>query len=47
MKLALNRPVMTHDLMKMAQRELSAFFSAVTELFWIGTDGDISGRLVA
>ena len=32
-ELAFNRPLMTHDLMTMANRELSAFFSAVTELF--------------
>jgi CRP-like cAMP-binding protein len=32
-ELAFHRPLMTHDLMTMANRELSAFFSAVTELF--------------
>jgi hypothetical protein len=32
-ELVLNRPLTTHDLLAMANRELSAFFSAVTELF--------------
>jgi hypothetical protein len=32
-ELLLDRPLTTHDLMTMANRELSAFFSAVTELF--------------
>ena len=32
-ELVLNRPLMIHDLITMANRELSAFFSAVTELF--------------
>ena len=32
-ELVLDRPLTAHDLMKMAERELSAFFSAVTELF--------------
>ena len=32
-ELVLNRPLTTHDLMAMANRELSAFFTAVTELF--------------
>jgi hypothetical protein len=32
-ELAVNRPLMTHDLITMAKRELSAFFCAVTELF--------------
>jgi hypothetical protein len=31
--LILNRPLTTHDLLTMANRELSAFFSAVAELF--------------
>lgn len=32
-ELVLNRPLTAQDLMTMANRELSAFFSAVTELF--------------
>jgi hypothetical protein len=32
-ELVLNRPLTTHDLLAMANRELSAFFSAVAELF--------------
>jgi alkylhydroperoxidase/carboxymuconolactone decarboxylase family protein YurZ len=32
-ELVLNKPLTTDDLMTMAKRELSAFFSAVTELF--------------
>ena len=32
-ELVLNRPLTTHNLMAMANRELSAFFTAVTELF--------------
>ena len=32
-ELVLNRPLTTHDIMAMANRELSAFFIAVTELF--------------
>ena len=32
-ELVLDRPLTTHDLVTMANRELSAFFSAVTELF--------------
>ena len=32
-ELVLNRPLMIHDLITMASRELAAFFCAVTELF--------------